>query len=59
MIFSAGTFANVGFKSGTRIIELPVSFSILKFAQKSLRTLANFGIGTLEHVPFPWNQDVL
>src|SRR5262244_2665700 len=45
--FSAGTVANFGFKSGTRIIELLVSFSIPKFAQRSLRMLANFGIGTL------------
>src|SRR5262249_56067622 len=45
--FSGGPVANVGFKSGTRIIELLVSFSIPKFAQRSLRMLANFGIGTL------------
>jgi hypothetical protein len=45
--FAAGAFANFGFKSGTRIIELLVSFSIPKFAQRSRRTLANFGIGTL------------
>src|SRR5215467_3586359 len=48
--FSAGTFANFGFKSGTRIIDLLVSFSIPKFAQRSLRMLANFGIGTLAAV---------
>ena len=45
--FSTGTVANFGFKSGTRFIELLVSFSIPKFAQRSLRMLANFGIGTL------------
>jgi hypothetical protein len=45
--FSAGTLANFGFKSGTRIIELLVSFSIPKFAQRLRRMLANFGIGTL------------
>src|SRR5215472_19021545 len=45
--FSTGTVANFGFKSGTRIIELLVSSSIPKFAQRSLRMLANFGIGTL------------
>jgi hypothetical protein len=45
--FSAGTVANFGFESGTRIIELPVSSSIPKFAQRARRMLANFGIGTL------------
>src|SRR5690242_5663786 len=45
--FAAGTVANFGFKSGTRIIDLLVSLSIPKFAQSSLRMLANFGIGTL------------
>jgi|SRR5215472_3169747 len=45
--FSASTFANFGFESGTRIIDLLVSFSIPKFAQRSLRMPANFGIGTL------------
>ena len=45
--FTVGTVANFGFKSGTRIIELLVSFSIPKVAQRSLRMLANFGIGTL------------
>src|SRR5262249_56861484 len=45
--FAAGTFANFGFKSGTRVIDLPVSLSIPKFAQSPLRMLANFGIGTL------------
>src|SRR5262249_34273950 len=49
--FPAGTVANFGFKSGTRIIELLVSFSIPKFAQRSLRMLANFGIGTLASGP--------
>src|ERR1051326_2743356 len=44
---AAGTVANFGFKSGTRIIDLLVSFSIPKFAQKSRQMLANFGIGTL------------
>jgi putrescine transport system substrate-binding protein len=44
---AAGTVANFGFNSGTRIIELLVSFSIPKFAQKSRQMLANFGIGTL------------
>src|SRR5262249_45081883 len=37
--FSAGKFANFGFKSGTRIIDLLVSSSIPKFAQRSLRSL--------------------
>ena len=41
-------FANFGFKSGTRILELLVSSSIPKFAQRSLQMLANFGIGTLD-----------
>src|SRR5689334_17894504 len=41
------SYANFGFKSGTRIIELLVSFSIPKFAQRLPRMLANFGIGTL------------
>jgi multidrug efflux system membrane fusion protein len=45
--FAAGTVANFGFKSGTSIIELLVSFSIPKFAQKSRQMLANFGIGAL------------
>jgi hypothetical protein len=45
--FAAGAFANFGFKSGTRIIELLVSSSIPKFAQSPLQILANFGIGTL------------
>jgi S-disulfanyl-L-cysteine oxidoreductase SoxD len=45
--FSAGTDANFGFKSGTSIIDLLVSFSIPKFAQRSRRKPANFGIGTL------------
>src|SRR5689334_5726255 len=31
---AAGTVANFGFKSGTKIIAFPVSFSIRKFAQK-------------------------
>ena len=44
---AAGTVANFGFKSGTGITELLVSFSIPKFAQKSRQMLANFGIGTL------------
>src|SRR5215813_6581986 len=39
--------ANFGFKSGTRIIELASVLSIPKFAQRSPRGLANFGIGTL------------
>jgi enediyne biosynthesis protein E5 len=43
---AAGTDANFGFKSGTRIIQSLVSFSIPKFAQRSRRMLANFGIGT-------------
>jgi hypothetical protein len=46
-VFSAGTVANFGFISGTRIIEWPVSSSIPKFAQRARRMLANFGIGTL------------
>ena len=37
--FAAGTVANFGFKSGTRIIDLLVSFSIPKFAQRSLQSL--------------------
>jgi hypothetical protein len=45
--FPAGTVANFGFKSGTRIIELLVSSSIPKFAQRARRMLANIGIGTL------------
>jgi molybdate transport system substrate-binding protein len=45
--FAAGTVANFGFKSGTRIIKLLVSFSIAKFARSQLRMLANFEIGTL------------
>ncbi len=44
---AADTVANFGFKSGTRFMQLLVSFSIPKFAQKSRRMLANFGIGTL------------
>ncbi len=44
---AASTVANFGFKSGTRIIKLLVSVSIPKFAQRSLRALADFGIGTL------------
>jgi hypothetical protein len=44
---AAGTVANVGFKSGTRILGSLVSFSIPKFAPRSRRTIANFGIGTL------------
>src|SRR5579871_1396939 len=51
--FSAGTVANFGFKSGTRIIGLLVSLSIPKFAQRSRRMLANFGIGTLVPAPRP------
>jgi Na+-translocating ferredoxin:NAD+ oxidoreductase RnfD subunit len=43
---AAGTVANFGFKSGPRVIDLLVSFSIPKFAQRSRRMLANFGIGT-------------
>src|SRR5262249_50156746 len=46
---AAGTVANFGSKSGTRIINLLVSFSIPKFAQKPRQMLANFGIGTLAH----------
>ena len=44
---AASTVANFGFKSGTRIIDLLVSFSIPKFAQWARQMLANFGIGTL------------
>jgi tripartite-type tricarboxylate transporter receptor subunit TctC len=44
---AAGTVANFGFKSGTRIIDLLVSFSIPKLARWSQQMLANFGIGTL------------
>ena len=54
--FSAGTVANFGFKSGTRFIEWPVSFSIPKFAQRSRRMLANFGIGTLKRLPIIWKH---
>src|SRR5690348_10159524 len=39
---AAGTVANFGFKSGTRIIAFSVSFSISKFAQMSRQMLANF-----------------
>src|SRR5262249_35184557 len=49
--FAASAVANLGFKSGIRIIKLRVSFSIPKFAQRSQQMLANFGIGTLEHDP--------
>jgi hypothetical protein len=49
--FAAGAFANFGFKSGTRIIELLVSLSIPKFAQSPRQMLANFGIGTLAGTP--------
>src|SRR5262244_2577060 len=52
--FSTGTVANFGFKSGTRIIDLLVSSSIPKFAQRSPRVTANFGIGTLAHMPAEW-----
>jgi hypothetical protein len=45
--FRGGKVANFGFKSGTKIIELLMSFSIPKFAKSSRRTLANFRIGTL------------
>jgi multidrug efflux system membrane fusion protein len=45
--FAAGTVASFGFESGTRIMELPASFSIPKLAQKSRQMLASFGIGTL------------
>src|SRR5262249_3570668 len=44
--FSADTVANFGFQSGTRIMDLLVSFSIPKFAPSPRRTFANFGIGT-------------
>jgi Na+-translocating ferredoxin:NAD+ oxidoreductase RnfD subunit len=43
---AAGRVANFGFKSGTRVIDLLVSFSIPKFAQWARQTLANFGFGT-------------
>ncbi len=46
-VFSAGTVATFGFKSSTRIMERPVSYSIPKFAQRARRMLANFAIGTL------------
>src|SRR5690349_4278652 len=45
--FSTTTVASFRFKSGTGVIESLVSFSIAKFAQRSRRMLANFGIGTL------------
>ena len=51
---AAGTVANFGFKSGTRIIVFLVSFSIPKFAQKSRQMLANFGIGTLGARHLAW-----
>ena len=44
---AAGTFANFGFKSGTRIIDLLVSFSIPTFVQSLRRSDTNVGIGTL------------
>ena len=44
---AAGTVANFGFKSSTRIMEWPVSSSIPKFARRARRMLASFGIGTL------------
>src|ERR1051325_8311359 len=56
---AADTVANFGFKSGTRIIAFLVSFSIPKFAQKSRQMLENFGIGTLERIPFLWNRNAL
>src|SRR5262249_39807150 len=45
--FAAGTVANFGFKSGTGMIKLLVFLLIPKFAQRTRRTRANFGIGTL------------
>src|SRR5262249_34151098 len=51
---AAGTVANFGFKSGTRIIAFLVSFSIPKIAQNSRQMLANFGIGALEHFSEEW-----
>src|SRR5262249_30976541 len=44
--FPAKRVANVGFKSGTRIIELLVSLRFRSSHQRSPRPLANFGIGT-------------
>src|ERR1051326_9425114 len=50
---AASTVGNFGLKSGTRIIGLPVSLSIPKFAQGARQTLANFGIGTLALASWP------
>src|SRR5690349_18344261 len=44
---AASTVANFGFKSGARIIHLPVSFSLPTFARRSRQMLANVGIGAL------------
>src|ERR1051326_1854854 len=44
---AAGTVANFGFKSGTRLIAFLVSFPIPRSAQRSRQMLADFGIGTL------------
>src|SRR5262249_39989559 len=54
---SASTVANFGFKSGTRIIMFAGVLPIPKFAQSSLRMLANFGIATLAHVPAVRRQE--
>src|SRR5262245_61880951 len=45
--FAASAFANFGFKSGTRIIELLVSFDSEVRKTSVLQDGANFGIGTL------------
>src|SRR5215469_12130668 len=44
---AAGYVANFGFKSGTRIIELLVSFDSEVRLRACCKVVANFGIGTL------------
>src|SRR5262249_20189798 len=44
---AAGCVANFGFKSGTRIIELLVSFDSEVRLRACCKVVANFGIGTL------------
>jgi hypothetical protein len=46
-MFAASPIANFGFKSGTRIIELLVSFDSEVRYGVSRKMRANFGIGTL------------
>src|SRR6478735_5488486 len=45
--FAAIAVANFGFKSGAKIIRLLVSLRFRSSHQRSPRSLANFGIGTL------------